>query len=89
MRDPRGSTRVPRCRTESLETLRVARDDEALRKAVRAFQRTLVDDPPAMFLGWGETARAVRRTFDVPAGDDRDVFSSLAQWRRAERGARP
>lgn len=73
----------------ALDRLRVARDDAALRGAVRAFEQTLVDDPPAMFLGWGETARAVRRTFDVPAGEDRDVFSSLAQWRPAERGGRP
>ena len=32
-----------------------------------AFQRAIVDDPPAIFLAWSERARAVSTRFDVPA----------------------
>jgi hypothetical protein len=41
------------------------------------------DDPPALFLCWTETARAVRRTFILPADPDRDAVGTIAQWRPA------
>jgi peptide/nickel transport system substrate-binding protein len=63
-----------------LDRVRNAMTDDELRDAVRTLRRVFVEDPPALFLCWGETARAVRRTFRVPAGDERDVLSTLPEW---------
>ena len=66
-----------------LERIRGARDDDALRRAVSDFQRVLVEDPPGIFLCWGQVSRAVTVRFGVPALPDRDVMRTLAQWRSA------
>jgi len=67
----------------ALDGIRFARTRTELRLAIHAFQRVLLDDPPALFLCWGETSRAVRRQFAVPREADRDVFATIAQWRAA------
>lgn len=67
----------------ALDRIRFARTRAELRLAIHAFQRVLLDDPPALFLCWGETSRAVRRRFVVPREADRDVFATIAQWRVA------
>lgn len=66
-----------------LDAVRAARTDDEMRAAVSAFQRTLVADPPGVFLCWSEISRAVARRFAVPAERDRDVMGTLSQWRLA------
>jgi peptide/nickel transport system substrate-binding protein len=68
----------------ALEALRRAPTPDALRAALREVQRGLAADPPAVFLAWTETSRAVRRRFIVSPDSDRDVFPLLPLWRRAE-----
>lgn len=63
-------------------TLR-AHDRAALETAIREFQQAMTDDPPAVFLAWTQTSRAVRRRFEIPDEPDRDVFASLPQWQVA------
>ena len=48
---------------------------------LRAFQRAIVDDPPAIFLAWSERARAVSTRFEVPVEPGRDILSTLRLWR--------
>jgi peptide/nickel transport system substrate-binding protein len=64
----------------ALDRVRYARDQHAFRAAVGEFQRVLIDDPPAVFLAWSETSRALRRRFVIPSEADRDVFALLPQW---------
>lgn len=73
----------------ALDRIRRATSDDDYRSGVTAFQQAIVDDPPALFLAWGERARAVSRRFDVPAPEDgRDVLSTLRLWRpAAQQGA--
>lgn len=66
-----------------LDAVRTARTTDAERTAVRALDAAMRDDPPALFLCWTETARAVRRTFILPADPDRDAVGTIAQWRPA------
>jgi ABC-type transport system substrate-binding protein len=66
----------------ALDRVRHAASDDEYRAGVTAFQQAIVNDPPAIFLAWGERARAVSRRFDVPAPEDsRDVLATLGQWR--------
>jgi hypothetical protein len=54
---------------------------------VRSLQQVLHEDPPAVFLYWRETTRAVSRRFDVPFVPDRDILVTVAQWRLAKSAA--
>jgi ABC-type transport system substrate-binding protein len=78
---------APKPRTSSLidaalDRIRYAVSDDEYRAGVTAFQQAIVDDPPALFLAWGERARAVSRRFDVPAPENgRDVLATLRLWR--------
>lgn len=63
------------------EALRRAHTDEQVRTSLQALQHVLYDDPPAVFLVWEETARAVGRRFVVPPSPGRDILRTLAQWR--------
>ena len=66
----------------ALDRIRHASSDDEYRSGVTAFQQAIVDYPPAIFLAWGERARAVSRRFDVPAAEDsRDVLATLRLWR--------
>jgi peptide/nickel transport system substrate-binding protein len=68
----------------ALDRIRHAPSDEEYRKGVTDFQRAIVDDPPEIFLVWGERARAVSRRFDVVRPEDgRDVLNTLRLWRPA------
>jgi len=68
----------------ALDAVRLAPDDASYRAAVAAFQRALVEDPPALFLAWGERARAVSTRFEVPDEQGRDIFpATLRLWRPA------
>ncbi len=66
----------------ALDAIRTATDPPAIRTAARRFQRALIEDPPAIFLAWPETARAVSRRFDIPE-TDRDIVSTIGRWRLA------
>jgi peptide/nickel transport system substrate-binding protein len=67
----------------ALDRLRTARTDDDVRKAVHALQRTMADDPPAVFLYWRHVSRAVNRRFVLPAGDDQDILRTVDRWRLA------
>lgn len=65
----------------ALEAINRAPDDAAYKAGVGAFQRAIVDDPPAIFLAWSERARAVSTRFEVPVEPGRDILSTLRLWR--------
>ena len=68
----------------ALDRVRHAISDDDYRAGVTALQQAIVDDPPALFLAWGERARAVSRRFDVAAPQDgRDVLATLRLWHPA------
>jgi peptide/nickel transport system substrate-binding protein len=62
------------------DALRFASGDADYRAAASQLQRTLLDDPPALFLLWNERMRAISRRFDVPATSGRDPLLTLWQW---------
>jgi ABC-type transport system substrate-binding protein len=64
----------------AFERLKNARTEEETRQAVRSLQQVMRDDPPAVFLLWADTARAVNARFRVPLTPDRDIFATLPQW---------
>jgi peptide/nickel transport system substrate-binding protein len=66
---------------EALTSIRHATSDAAYAAGVAAFQRAILEDPPAIFLAWRERARAVSRRFAVPAGPGEDVLGALQLWR--------
>jgi ABC-type transport system substrate-binding protein len=66
----------------ALDAVRYAASDEAYLTGMSAFQQSVVDDPPAIFLAWMERARAVSKRFVVPAAEPgRDVLSTLRLWK--------
>ncbi len=67
----------------ALDAIRHAADDAAYKSGVTAFQKAIIDDPPAVFIAWRERARAVSRRFVVPAEPDTDILSTLHLWRPA------
>lgn len=66
-----------------LDRMRTARSDDEVRAAVAEFEQILHDDPPAAFIAWQETSRAVSTRFDVSAEKDRDILTNVWQWRPA------
>lgn len=65
----------------ALDGIRRAPDDDAYRHSVRRLQESMINDPPGVFLAWGQTARAVSRRFQVPDDPERgDVLLSLGSW---------
>lgn len=72
-----------------LDRLRRATTEEALLAAGLDAQRAFHRDPPAIFLFWSETARALSRRFDpTPLEPGRDLVASLWHWRPAPSDAR-
>ena len=68
---PEPGTRAPfafgyQAADEVFDRLRVARTDDEIRAAVRAVQKTMYEDPPAVFLGWARVARAVNGRAHAP-----------------------
>lgn len=71
----------------SLDRIRSALTDDAVRAGVADFQRLLAEDPPAVFLAWGELARASSRRFVVPDDvTEPDILSSIWRWKPAGAG---
>ncbi|HEX6324912.1 MAG TPA: hypothetical protein VFZ36_14380, partial [Vicinamibacterales bacterium] len=65
-----------------LDRVRHANSDEELKAAASALQRRFHDDPPAVFLTWDRTSRAVSRRFDVPETAD-DIYHTIGRWKPA------
>jgi ABC-type transport system substrate-binding protein len=68
---------------EALDGIRRAPGDREYRDAFRRFQVAMVDDPPAIFVAWGETARAVSRRFLVQPSPGGEVLGTISTWRLA------
>jgi peptide/nickel transport system substrate-binding protein len=66
-----------------LDRMRAATSEEEVKMASAELARILHEDPPAAFLAWQKTSRAVSTGFDVAAENNRDIFTSIWQWRRA------
>jgi peptide/nickel transport system substrate-binding protein len=66
-----------------LDGIRRAHSDEEIRRGVADLMRVFHDDPPAAFLSWQITSRAVSTSFDVLSDPDRDILSNVWQWRAA------
>jgi peptide/nickel transport system substrate-binding protein len=73
----------------AFDRLRAARSDDETRAAVHALQRTMHDDPPAVFLYWEQRSRAVSRRFVLPPADDLDILRSIDRWRLVDRDETP
>ena len=69
-----------------LDRIKTARSDDEVKAYVAELGRILHDDPPAAFLAWQETSRAVSHRFDVAAEENRDIFTNIWQWRPRKDG---
>jgi peptide/nickel transport system substrate-binding protein len=67
----------------ALDSIDHAVDDATYKQGVAAFQRAIIDDPPAIFLVWRERARAVSKRFAVTAAPGADVLTTIHRWRPA------
>ncbi len=65
---------------EVLERIRRTLDEGQFRTAVHDLQRVFIDDPPAVFLTWGQASRAVRQRFLIPEQPESDIIFSVPQW---------
>jgi peptide/nickel transport system substrate-binding protein len=66
-----------------LDAIRSAGSDEAMRDGFVELARVFHDDPPAAFLAWQESSRAVSTRFDVAAEPQRDILHNVWRWRPA------
>jgi ABC-type transport system substrate-binding protein len=74
----------------AFDAMDYAASDDAYRSGFAAYQRALIDNPPAIFVAWSERARAVSTRFDVPVEAGRDILRNLRLWRPlAVSGTRP
>jgi peptide/nickel transport system substrate-binding protein len=66
----------------ALDRVRHATTDDEYRTGVAAFHQAVLDDPPAVFLAWGQRARALSTRFQLPpdAEPNVDILGSLRQW---------
>jgi peptide/nickel transport system substrate-binding protein len=69
---------------EALDAIRRAPDDDTYRAAVSQLQRSMIANPPAIFLAWSQTARAVSRRFRVPSAPNTDILGSVRSWELAQ-----
>lgn len=72
----------------ALERIRSSRTEDDTRAAVAELERILHADPPAAFLVWQSSSRAVSTKFNVEAEDNRDILNNIWQWRPAGPAAR-
>jgi ABC-type transport system substrate-binding protein len=74
----------------ALDAIKASRNEEEYKAGASAFQQSMIEDPPAIFLAWSERARAVSTRFDVHTEPGRDILSTLRLWRpvRASDAAR-
>ncbi|HTU99584.1 MAG TPA: ABC transporter substrate-binding protein, partial [Luteitalea sp.] len=62
------------------ERVRQAATDDAFADAARELHRVLLEDPPAVYLYWLESSRAVGPRLRVPSPVEGDVLGSLSRW---------
>ncbi len=62
------------------DAIRLAPTDAEYRVAAGQLQRTLLEDPPALFLAWTQRTRAVNRRFDVHVDTTRDPMPNILRW---------
>ncbi len=62
------------------DALRYAATETQYRAAASQLQRTLLEDPPALFLAWGERSRAISRRFEFPSEPGTDPLPELWRW---------
>jgi ABC-type transport system substrate-binding protein len=67
----------------AFERVRAGRTDDEIRAAVAELERVFHADPPAAFLVWQSTSRAVSTKFDVAPEPNRDILTNVWQWRPA------
>jgi len=67
----------------TLERIRLARSDDEIRAGIAELTQVMHDDPPAVFIAWQTTSRAVSTRFDVGAEHNRDILANVWQWRAA------
>jgi peptide/nickel transport system substrate-binding protein len=67
----------------ALDRIRNAASEDDYRAAVSNLQKVTVEDPPAIYLAWGERSRAISNRFDVPTEPGRDVLATLRLWKPA------
>jgi ABC-type transport system substrate-binding protein len=68
-----------------LDRIRAARSEDQVRAGTADLSRILHDDPPAAFIAWQTTSRAVSTNFEVAAEENRDILTNVWQWRLATR----
>jgi ABC-type transport system substrate-binding protein len=73
----------------ALERVRHALTESEIRSAVHEVQRVMYEDPPALFLAWPTTSRAVSADIAVPHEPNLDIFGRLTRFERADDPARP
>lgn len=71
-----------------LDRLRHATTDQEIRVHVGELQRTLYEDPPAIFIAWPYSSRAVSTSFEVPVEANTDILGNIWQWRAGPQAAR-
>ena len=68
----------------AFEGMQRASSEAEYRQAFRRFQQATFEDPPAIFLAWGQTARAVGRRFHVVRSDSGDIRTTIGDWTLAD-----
>ena len=71
-----------------LDRIRGSRTEDQVRAGVADLERIMHADPPAAFLVWQETSRAVSTSVDVAPEENRDILTNLWQWRPAKQAIR-
>jgi len=66
----------------ALDKIRGARDEATAYEGADELRRVFAEDPPAIFINWSETARALSRRFEVEHEEGRDVFGSVWRMKR-------
>jgi len=66
-----------------LDRVRGARTEDEVKAGMRDLARVFHEDPPAAFISWQITSRAVSSKFEVESEEGRDVLTNLWQWRLA------
>ena len=67
----------------ALDVIRYAKNDQEYATGTLAFQKAMIDNPPAIFLAWGERVRAVSHRFEVPHEPGQDILDTLRLWKAA------
>jgi ABC-type transport system substrate-binding protein len=70
------------------DVLRVSANEAAVRSATSRLQQVLLNDPPALFLAWGERTRAVSKSFVIvqePGRDPIDPLYTIWRWTSTDR----